>query len=183
MILGIDPGLRHCGWAVVDATAHVVELGVVLTENDHVLDEAVDLERRVAYQADALLAVLRRHVVTAIAGEALSFGGAPKARFLMAQALCSSWGGILGLAAALGLAVYSVPPKRWQHAVQEDAGRSIDYDRVERDLAAYITGPARDQLIAIPKTKRNHPLDGAAIGMFAALRPNEVDVIRPRRTR
>lgn len=181
MILGIDPGLRNCGWAVVDPCARVLELGLISSEPADGLDEAVDREQREAAQLEILLEVVRRHGVTAICGEALSFGGAPKARFLMAVSLCLSWGGILGLATALDLAVYSVPPKVWEHAVQHDADGAIDYDRVERDLAEYVTGLAREQLRAIPKAKRNHPLDGAALGMFGALRLSEVDVIRKRR--
>lgn len=178
MILGIDPGLGTCGWAVVDATAHVIELGLLESAPDGDLDEAVDRARRELAQVDALAAVAQRYDVRAICAEAMSFGGPPSARFAMAVSLGLSWGGICGLVSTLGVGLYCVPPKRWQHEVQPEAGKKIDYAALERAMDDFIRGPAREQLHALAARKRNHPIDAAAIGLFGALKPLEVDVIR-----
>jgi hypothetical protein len=96
----------------------------------------------------------------------------------MAISLGLSFGDVVGIAAATGIAMYQVPPKRWQHAVlrREASDRgAVDYDEVFRRLAEFIgrDGTAAEQLAAIPKGRRNHALDGVGVGVFASLRPEQ----------
>jgi hypothetical protein len=96
----------------------------------------------------------------------------------MAVGLCMSIGALTGLAAALGIALYELPPKRWQGVVlgREASDRSaVDYDEVFRRLAEFIgrDGLAAKHLAAIADGRKNHALDGAGIGVFTSIRPEE----------
>lgn len=179
MILAVDPGLADCGWAVVaPRTGHVAALGVVHQERSPKRDESTCRATRSRRQARELALVVVEHGCTAIAAEAMSFGGPPKARFAMAVALGLSWGVLAAIASALELELYELPPKRWQHAV---LGRSaedrtaVDYDQVFAELARFMgrSGRAADELAAIPCGRRNHALDAVGVGVFTALRPSE----------
>jgi hypothetical protein len=183
VILGVDPGLATCGWAVLDHAGRVADLGVVLQGPDAELDEAVCRARRANVQAAALHAVAVRYGCTVIGCEAMSFGGPPKARFAMAISVGLSWGGVSAIATALGCELYSVPPKVWERAVQPTTTRKVDYPKLEAALSRYVSEHARESLAAISKATRNHALDAVGIGMFVALRREQADRIMNRRTR
>jgi hypothetical protein len=130
--------------------------------------------------------LVRRHRITAIAAEAASFN--PK-RFTMAAGLCMSIGALTGVAAAPGLELYELPPKRWQCAILGRGPGSkgkIDYGEVERRLIAFLVGAggtAAEQLAAIPAGQRNHAQNACGVGVFAALRPEEATRIGATRGR
>ena len=181
MILAIDPGLGTCGWAIVaPITGRVIALGLLLSQCDSALDKSTDRCRRIADQAQAIVALARTTAgderITAIAAEAMSIAGGP-ARYAMAISLGLSWGAIAGVATALGKQLVEVPPKVWQHAITPGAGK-IDYGAVEKRLSAFVRGAAAAQLAAIPMRHRNHALDACGIGVFAALRMSETTRIR-----
>ncbi len=176
-LLGLDPGTRALGWSVVAPhTAQVLELGAIVQERNAELAKSTDRAARVHVQAATLRDVIRRHRVTAIAHEAASFN--PR-RFTMAAGLCMSIGALTGLAAALGIALFELPPKRWQNAIlgrPAGAKGKIDYDDVERRLIDFIAaggGCAAEQLAAIPAQHRNHPRDATGVAAFTVLRPDE----------
>lgn len=175
-ILAIDPGLATCGWAVLDHAGRVIDLGVLLS-NPSGCDEHIDRARRIQKQGAALREQAVGHGCSIIAAEAMSFGGAPKARFQMAVSLGLSWGGIAAIATSLGCLLYSVPPKVWEHAAQPDAGKKINYARLEAALSAFVTQHAAVALQMIAKSKRNHALDAVGIGLLVALRPEQADRI------
>jgi Holliday junction resolvasome RuvABC endonuclease subunit len=183
-ILGLDPGTQDLGWSVVAPhTGRVLELGVVHQERDDSVAKSTDRARRVHVQAQTCRDLIRRYEVRAIAAEAASFN--PRS-FTMAAGLCMSIGALTGLAAALGIALYELPPKRWQGAIlgrtpdgkgAPGAKGKIDYAEVERLLIAFLAGAggtAVAQLAAIPKGLRNHARDAAGIGVFAVFRPDEL---------
>lgn len=175
MILALDPGTRHLGWAVVaPRTGRVVELGVVEQERDAGIAKSTDRAARVHVQATLYRDLVRRHAVQAIAAEAASFN--PR-RFTMAAGLCMSIGALTGVAAALDLALYELPPKRWQAAIlgRDPKDRSaIDYQVVFRVLSEFVgAGVAAEQFRAITERLRNHALDAVGVGVFVALRPYE----------
>jgi len=175
-ILALDPGTAHLGWAVVaPRTGRVIELGVVAQKPDPELASSTDRATRALVQARLHRKLIQRHGCTAIAAEAASFN--PRA-FAMTAGLCMSIGAATGVAAALGLELYELPPKRWQGAILDrppGAKGKIDYDEVFRLLLQFIgqRGIAVEQLAAIPKGDRNHALDAVGIGVFTALRPDE----------
>lgn len=175
MILALDPGLATCGYAIVrPRTAHVVELGV-LTSKPSGADESTDRARRTVRQVATLCGIARRYEVTAIAAEAMSFGGHPKARFNMAVALCLSWGAIAGLAHALNVDLLEVQPKQWQHAILPDVVGKVDYAEVFKALSRFVEGQAC-HLQSIKQSDRNHALDAVGVGVYAALIPNATSI-------
>ena len=186
VILAIDPGLGTFGWSVVDpAGARVIALGLRLSEPTASVDEHTDRARRIDAQADAVAELARRYQITEIALESMSFGGAPKARFAMAVSICLSWGAAAGVASSFGIDLSAVPPKRWERAVVPNAGKRVNYDQVESAVTAYVRrfqDPAV-QLAQIAKGQRNHAIDSVGVGLFAALRPHQVEVICRRRSR
>ena len=176
-ILALDPGTQDLGWSVVAPhTGRVLELGVVHQEPDAELAKSTDRAARVHVQAVLCRDLVQRYDVRAIAHEAASFN--PR-RFAMTAGLCMSIGALTGLAAALGIALYELPPKRWQGAIlgrEPGAKGKIDYDQVERRLIEFIAaggGTAAEQLAAIPAGRRNHARDATGVGVFTALRPDE----------
>lgn len=180
MILALDPGTRDLGWAIVAPhTGRVAELGAVHQEVDPDVAKSTDRAARVHAHGLLWRELLGRHQITAIAAEAASFN--PR-RFTMAVGLCMSIGALTGAAAVLGLTLYELPPKLWQHAVlgRKPGDRSaVDYAQVERLLAEFIgrTGCAAEQLAVIPAGRRNHALDSVGVGVFAALRPEQATLI------
>jgi len=174
-ILGLDPGTADLGWSVVaPRTGRVLELGVVAQEPDPKLAKSTDRSSRVHVQARLYRELVQRHRITKIVAEAASFS---PHRFTMAVGLCMSIGALTGVAAALGLELYELPPKRWQAAIVGTPGAKgkVDYDDVFRRLAEFIgrEGRAAEQLAAIKEEDRNHALDAVGIGVFTALRPGE----------
>lgn len=176
-ILGLDPGTQDLGWSVVEPhTARVLELGVVHQARDEDLAKSTDRAARVHVQAATCRRLIRRYDIRAIVHEAASFN--PR-RFTMATGLCMSIGALTGLAAALGIALYELPPKRWQSAIvgrKPGAKGKIDYADVERRLIRFIADAgetAADQLALIPAGRRNHARDATGVAAFTALRPDE----------
>lgn len=176
-ILGIDPGTRDLGWAVISPSCRVLELGVVHQERDDSLAKSTDRQVRVHVQAALIRDLVRRHRIRRAVAEAASFN--PR-RFTMAVGLCMSIGALTGVAAALELELYELPPKRWQAAIlgrEPNAKGKLDYDEVFRRVAAYVgdgSTPAGAQLAAIPAARRNHALDAVGVGEFAVLCPDQL---------
>lgn len=171
MILAIDGGNRTLGWAVVEPrTGRVLELGDLFQEPIAGLDDTTCRATRARNQARLFVAITKRHAITAIAAEACSLGGAPKARLAMAIGINLCWGELVMLAEVLEVPLYEVPPKIWQRAIVPESAKSIDYGEVERRLTDFITGAAFNQLFAIPKARRNHALDAVGVGVYAAMR-------------
>lgn len=168
MILAIDGGLGTFGWAAVrPRTGVVVALGELhqlprTREGVH-----ADRLRRLHQQAILLHGLVTAYGVTMIVAEEPSFAKPTPA--VVASAM-GCWGVVLGVAAAHVLPMPSrVAPKAWQRAVLNIDGGACDYAIVEQKLAAYVVGEARDRLLAIPRSRRNHPLDAVGIGVYAAL--------------
>lgn len=168
-ILAIDIALATCGWSVVEVpTGKVLDLGVVITEPSATLGVQADRVARMQIQAAKLDRVLESHGCSAVVVESLSF--AKRGGINAAASVCLSMGVAIGLAAAHAIALYTVQPKQWQHAVLGRKGK-VDYDQVETELHAYVEGmggAALESLLTIPKGQRNHPLDSVAVGVYAA---------------
>ncbi len=174
MILGVDPGTRTLGWAVVTPrTGRVVELGELF--QDETADGTATRKRCVHAQALLFDEIIARHHVTTLAAEDVSLGGPPQARVRMASSLWACWGGLCAIAALRRLELVDVNTRVWQHAVLGEKGK-VDYDQVFAALAAFVTGPAAAQLEGIPKGRRTHALDAVGVGVFAALCPDAARV-------
>lgn len=170
-ILAVDPGLCDLGWAVVEPrTGRVLDLGVVHQERNDKLAKSTCRAQRLHRQAVALHRAATTHRCSVLAAEAMSFN--PR-RFTMALGLGMSWGGITALGVALGLELYELPPKQWQHAVTGVAKGKVDYDDVARRLADYLHGNAAIALAGVKPALRTHALDAVGVGVFTALRPEQ----------
>lgn len=181
MILAVDPGLSKCGWAVVEPrTAAIAELGLIVSERDSTLDTSTDRARRIDRQAEILLELVRRHGCDRIAAEGVTLGGPVHVKLAMATGLYLSWGVLTGIARCLGIGLYEVMPKVWQHAVQPGR-KKIHYDSLESAMQEHVGPQVGAQLLAIASSNRNHALDACGIGMLAALRPHEATRIIARR--
>jgi hypothetical protein len=170
VILAIDPGLATCGWAIVrPRTGRVINLGVLVSSPKQHLDEWTDRSRRAAQQASFLGDLVIRYGCGAIAAEAISCGGPPKARFGMGTSLCLSWGVLAGIAHCNGIELYEVPPKVWQHAICPEVEGKVNYEVIFAKLKAFVEGQASVALWSIKKGLQNHALDAVGVGVFAAL--------------
>lgn len=169
MILGVDPGYRRCGWAVVeDRTGRVRALGVICTEPDDSVDVSTDRARRLGIVSRELRAIAIAWGCTKVAAEQALGHGAAAA--VAANQL--PWGAVVMLCVALGLELYEVKAKTWQHAVLDIAKGKVDYDQVEAMLADYVGVQLAEALMAIIKEDRTHALDGTGVALLVALRPH-----------
>jgi len=161
VILAVDPGLLHFGWALVEPrTARVADLGVLVNQNDNTLDVSTDRARRAA-RLYAQLDELAGSASTII-GEAALFHGAKAA----IASLSLAWGAVSSVAQRRSLPLAEVRPKAWQQAVVPGM-KKLDYARVERELHGLIgTHPA---FVALKPSLREHALDATSIGVYAAL--------------
>ncbi len=162
MILALDPGYAHCGWAIVTPrTARVVDLGVWTSECDSALDKSTDRARRL-HTLSFFLKELRADTgCTVIAAEsALSHG---KLNAVLSQAM--PWGALAMLAAVSGAELVEVRAKDWERAVVGGSGK-IAYSAVERALASHVG----DRLSHIKPRLHTHALDAVGVGLYCALR-------------
>lgn len=177
MILALDPALATLGWAIVTPrTGRVVELGVRIAAADRCDGVNEDRLARLDTHATALLAIARRHRVTAIEAEAISLPRKGGVDVYASQFLV--WGMLVGVARSLGLArPRGIAPARWQRAVEPDdeLRKREGYAAIEAALAAFVgeQGRAAEQLAAIARSQRNHALDAAGVGVFVAVRGGE----------
>jgi hypothetical protein len=79
------------------------------------------------------------------------------------------WGVLVGLAVMLRAELLEVPAKVWQRAVLPTAAKKVDYDDLARELTAFATGQAEQDLLRVPRPERTHALDAVGIGLFVAL--------------
>jgi len=165
VILGIDPGLATFGWAKLSDRAQVLELGVLLSP---VKGKTKDHAGRTHRQATTLIDLLDGCSI--VVAEALSF---PRFHAGVAS-LALSWGVILGACTARGVPVVSVSPQKWQHAAAAQAGGSIQYDVLVKQLELHVRVHAAPRAVAaldaIPVTKRSHALDAVGVALYGAVR-------------
>lgn len=162
MILGVDPGLASCGWAVVDPrTKRVVELGVITTEHDSTIAKSTDRARRMAVVARGLHELVQTYAVRTVAAEAmLLFGNVAAAT---AQSLC--WGTLIAVAERHGCEILEVVARDWQRAVLPGEGR-IKYEGVKDKLAKFVGA----RVLRFPKDLQTHALDAVGVAVYASLR-------------
>lgn len=171
--LGIDTGLATFGWGIVDQVARPLAAGLFTTRLVPGLKVAEDLAMRVDLQVTELRRVIALHDPDAIAVEAMSW---PRGSTGIA-AIALSWGGIVGVANALGIPVLHVSPNVWERQVCEVPG----HEHVEAALMAYVLEQNPElhaALVKLGKARKLHPLDGIGIAMCAALRPDTCSQLR-----
>lgn len=159
-IMGIDPGFASLGLAVLDG-AHVLACEVVATQKEKAPRAAVrvsvDDSRRLGELCDAVVAVIERHEVTAVAVEVFTTVPGKMAGGAVKTAL--AYGALYALARARGLLWLPLVPTDLKRAL---CGR-VSASKVEVQAAVELRAPSAAALLAtIGKTKREHAADAIA---------------------
>lgn len=174
VILGLDPGLASCGWALLapgEGEGRVLGMGVVRTSKSHlkrqVLSSADDF-RRSRELASQLAAVRGAHRVVAFAIEAMSL---PRSS-TVASKIGRAYGVIAGLATAWDVPVVEASPQDVKFAVcgRKTASKS---DIIEALAERYESSEA---IATFQDTKARglweHAFD--ALGAIVACRSSDV---------
>lgn len=123
-ILGVDPGLRHTGWGVIEVE------GQRLTWIAHGVvnpDTSLDMAERLAAVATGLRAVIIEHVPTAGAVEETFVNMNPKSTLLLGQAR----GVAMATLAAAGLKVAEFAARRVKQSI-------VGTGKADKDQVAFM---------------------------------------------
>jgi crossover junction endodeoxyribonuclease RuvC len=169
-ILGVDPGLASCGWAVLRLTdqPEVVGMGVIRTmassKKQHILavEDNVRRTRQLAEEISKLLA----HPTFLVGAEAMSF---PRSASSSGK-LCLCWGALVGLLQARNLPLVQTSPRDIKRRITGNGSASKeDVEKALRKRFA-VTGLLTD----VPRGQHNHAFD--ALG--AAVAAMDSDIVR-----
>lgn len=190
-VLGIDPGTKHCGFAVLDVDERVepvvVDVGTFRTEGDETIAARV---REVAFDLGKLIREVEPAVICV---ETPGFG----IRDVSAVAkLWAAYGALHG-AAQRGPLVFDRTPDSWRKslglATSRDLAKRDDltanarralYKRQSRDLVRDRFPGILRLLEACPASAREHAFDATAIALawIASAAPTQLAAIAPRDT-
>lgn len=159
VILGIDPGIASCGWAVVDRS-RPIDCGTLVTERDSSLDRSVDLARRTQSIGLDVASLVDKYGCHCVVAESALLHG--NVRAAAGQLAC--WGALTAITAVRGLRLLSVRAVDWQRAVMGEG--KIKYDVVAKSVTSFA-GPLIDR---VPKGQRTHAIDAIGIALYGLLR-------------
>lgn len=168
-VLGIDPGFRSLGWAVIEydgSLAKCVDAGVIRTQKSkHKIPVWQDNQARCKSLAESLRSVCNNKNIKLIAVEAESWTRTSSDR-------------VIGMARGLiyGLAADHWPVTQWhpKDVKEELTGKkSASKTEITEWLCDNIPG-ASTHLMKIAKTQREHAADAAAIALTEIKRGNLV---------
>ena len=167
-ILGIDPGFRSLGWAVIEcdgSSTVCLEAGVIRTaKSKHKIPVWQDNQDRCEVLAQQLLFKAKAYAINLIAVEGESW-----TRTSSDRVIGMSRGIIYGLACA-----YNYPVIQWhpKDVKKELTGRkSASKTEIQDWLCENVDG-VRKHLDLIPKTQKEHAADAAAIAVTELRRGN-----------
>lgn len=158
LICGIDPGLRDCGWALVDTVdSHLVGAGHIATERR---DDVGDTQRRLCELTEQLAPHIRRSCLVVVEWSSVSGGGFKRegaehgsARAALFNAAAAA--AAIGMAQAHRIHLLTPAPVSWRAA--------LGYARDEAAIHAVITRAYPRTVAKLRATARPHVLD--AIGL------------------
>lgn len=154
MILGVDPGLANCGWALVDR-GDVTECGCFTTEKGH---ETGDAQRRLEELGRGLYKLMTMADIVVV--EWPSAGGFGRNAGNAAKTNLAA-GMIVGLAWGRGRRTLQPAPITWRSKLGHKRGND---DRLHAELAQRFTP---EQLAAIRKGDLPHILDAIGLALYA----------------
>lgn len=182
VVLGIDPGFAHLGWAVAELEPggeHLLGLGLFTTKKSEEklnVGAAGDNSRRARDVAEFLNNVIRTHNVRAICMESESFVRNASAAAKVARVL-----GVLDALSTLhDIPLVQVSPQ--QIKLQVCGYRAASKSDMEAAVGKRLVGGKRalnNLLVKVAPSKREHPID--AFGAVLACR--NTDVMRALRQR
>jgi len=150
--LGIDPGLRRTGWAVLDSHASRF---VAVATGSLATSEKDDLARRLERLHTGLLTVIEDHRPTRAAMEDVFVHKDPRAAFALGQAQ----GALLSAIGAAGLELDTFAPNTVKNAV---TGKGHASKEAVGFMVARLTSGA--------KPESEHAADALAVALCAVLR-------------
>jgi crossover junction endodeoxyribonuclease RuvC len=156
-VIGIDPGLAKCGWAVIRKEKGVTSLrdaGVISTEPGPMRD-------RIEYLVDTLK--LRQRGPFFVSMESMSYPRSAKAAAMLSASIAV----VLTSARLAGLSVTTITPRDLRRGLGLAA--RTDKTAIEAAVRALIA-PAefKDCIESIPRTIRNHAVDAVGIAIVGA---------------
>lgn len=153
MILGVDPGMAACGWALVTPDGRLCRHGCVRTVPHKGTGSA---QARLGEIAEALLPVMTRALLAAVEWPGGGFG-----RDAGAAAKTSAAAGlVVGIAMGARLAVLTPAPVTWRRAFGAAAGQD---DAIHAELAQRY----RKELDGTKRGDLPHVLDAVGIALWA----------------
>ncbi len=176
-LLGLDPGFANMGWAVIEIASwgeKLIETGVLRTEKSDKKRQVLasdDNLRRGREVAETLMGVLKRHHISAICAESMSFprnaGAAAK------MAMC--WGVVATLSAQSNLPVVQASPQEIKKCLcgKKDASKEEVEEAVKRRY-----GQTDAMLADVAASYREHAYDAMAAVVTALERSEVIRAVR-----
>ena len=159
MILGLDPGLANCGWALVTRSRDVVEVGCVRTTRDK--DATGDAQRRLVEITAALAPLITRAVAVVIEWpSAGGFGRSQHGGNVIAATQTNLVAGLaFGLAAAHNRPISAPAAITWRSVLGHKRGR-------DEQLHADLLVRYRAELERVRAGDLPHVLDAIGLGLY-----------------
>lgn len=145
MILGVDPGLAACGWAVLNKNQKVIACGCIKTEKTE------KLASRLGQIYSQIQKLGRQHKITKLAIESIFFAKNVKTAVVVAQAM----GAIEAAAASLKIEVFEYTPLQIKIAI-------TGYGRAEKKQVIKML---KQTVKNGPLIKNSHTADAVAAGL------------------
>ncbi|MGI6278459.1 MAG: crossover junction endodeoxyribonuclease RuvC [Patescibacteria group bacterium] len=145
MVLGIDPGLASCGWAILPDSKTLSYCGCLETK------KADSLANRLGQIYDQVIDLCQKHQVEELAIESLFFAKNTKTALLVAQAM----GAIKAAAYKKGVRVFEYTPLQIKIAI-------TGYGRAEKDQ---VISMIKEELGNNQQLNNNHAADAVAAAL------------------
>jgi Holliday junction resolvasome RuvABC endonuclease subunit len=152
VILGVDPGIAHCGWALV-AGGELVERGAVVTERDG--KATGDQQRRLAEVGRVLHGLIHRADLVVVEWPGGGFG---RNAHSAAQTAAAA-GAIAGMAWGVGRKVNAPAPVTWRAHFGHKRGQ-------DELLHGELTARYHEQLAGLRKGDLPHVLDAIGLALY-----------------
>ncbi len=157
MVLGIDPGLASCGWAVLPNAQTLSSCGCITTKKE------VDLAFRLSQLYREVFGLCRQYQIKELAIESVFFAKNTKTAFLVAQAM----GVIKAAAAQAEVSVFEYTPLRIKIAV-------TGYGRAEK---SQVTEMVCQSLGENEQLANDHVADAAAAALTHLVTLRKEDLV------
>lgn len=157
VILGVDPGLANCGWALL-ANGRMIDRGIVVTARGK---KTADAQRRLTDLGRAIHPLVHRANLVIVEWPTGHFGG----NALAAAQTIAAAGVVVGIAWGAGRKVRAPAPVTWRSKLGHKRGRD---EKLHRDLAARFA----DHLLGLTKGQLPHVLDALGLALYGELVTN-----------
>jgi len=145
MVLGIDPGLAACGWAVLNKNHQIIACGCIKTKKED------KISKRLGQIYQQIQKLCRQYKITKVAIEAIFFAKNVKTAIVVAQAM----GAVKAAADRMRIEVFEYTPLQIKIAI-------TGYGRAEKHQVVQML---KQTLKNGSLIKNGHAADAAATGL------------------